>query len=118
MSTPRDPRAYLWDVQQAARRISKFLSSHDINSYLADELVRSAVERQFEIVGEALAQLAKAAPEVAAKVPHCREAIAFRNLLIHGYAGIDSSQVWRIAQSNLPALAQAVNALLASAQPL
>ena len=118
MSTPRDPRAFLWDVQQAARRIDKFLRGHDIASYLADELARSAVERQFEIVGEALAQLAKAAPAVAAEVPHCRDAIAFRNLLIHGYAGIDSSQVWRIAQSNLPAPARAVDALLASAQPL
>ena len=66
MSTPRDPRAYLWDVQQAARRIDPFLRGHDIGTYLADELARSAVERQFEIVGEALAQLAKAAPEVAA----------------------------------------------------
>ncbi len=65
-------------------------------------------------MGEALAQLAKHSPELAAAVPHWREIIGFRNLLIHGYSTIDDARVWRIAQLDLPALADAVNRLLAA----
>lgn len=82
----RDPRAWLWDVQQAARRIERFLQGHDLASYHADDLVRAAVERQFEVIGEALAQLAKRSPDIVTEVPQWREAIGFRNVLIHGYA--------------------------------
>ena len=108
----RDPRAWLWDIQQAASRLTLFLQPHDMASYLADDMVRAAVERQFEIIGEALTQLAKHAPELAAQVPHWREAIGLRNVLIHGYATIDDARVWQIAQVNLPALRQAVDQLM------
>ena len=59
---PRDPRAWLWDIQQAAKRVSRFLDGHDLPSYQSSDLVRSAVERQFEIIGEALSQLGKHSP--------------------------------------------------------
>ena len=108
----RDPRAWLWDIQQAARRAASFVQLHDMASYLADDMVRAAVERQFEIIGEALSQLAKHAPELAALVPHWREAIGLRNVLIHGYATIDDARVWQIAQVNLPALLVAVDQLM------
>lgn len=49
----RDPRAWLWDIQQAAKRVTLFLQPHDLASYLADDMVRAAVERQFEIIVEA-----------------------------------------------------------------
>ena len=109
---PRDPRAWLWDIQQAAKRVSRFLDGHDLPSYQSSDLVRSAVERQFEIIGEALSQLAKHSPELAAAVPRWREIIGFRNMLIHGYATIDDTRVWRIAQIDLPPMAQAVDQLL------
>lgn len=108
----RDPRAFLWDMQQAARRIASFVQGHELADYLASDLVRSGVERQFEIIGEAMTQLAKLAPDVAAAVPHQREIIAFRNVLIHGYATIDDGRVWRAAHSDLPALLSVVDALL------
>lgn len=60
-------------------------------------LVQSAVERQFEIIGEALKQLSKVAPEVASKVPDCGQIIAFPNILIHGYAVFDKAIVWKIS---------------------
>jgi hypothetical protein len=55
----RDTRAYLWDVQQGCARIARFLLGVDFDAYTANDLVRSAVERQFEIIGEALSQLSK-----------------------------------------------------------
>jgi hypothetical protein len=56
---PRDPRAYLHDILTAADAISGFLADADFDGYVENDLVRSAVERKFEIIGEALGQLAK-----------------------------------------------------------
>jgi uncharacterized protein with HEPN domain len=77
-----------------------------------DELLRSAVERQFEIIGEALAGLARDEPDVAAGIPDHRRIIAFRNILIHGYATVDDKIVWGVVEGNLPALRKAVDSLL------
>jgi uncharacterized protein with HEPN domain len=79
-----------------------------------DIVLRSAVERQFEIIGEALAQLARIDAATAQKVPDLRQIIAFRNVLIHGYATVDPARVWRTIEDNLPPLRAALAALLAA----
>ena len=79
-----------------------------------DIVLRSAVERQFEIIGEALAQLARIDAAIAQKVPDLRQIIAFRNVLIHGYATVDPARVWRVIEDNLPPLRTALAALLAA----
>lgn len=98
----RDARAYLWDIQQAADAIMRFLGGLDAARFAENELVYSAVERKFEIIGEALGQLSKADPALAQRIPDMRDIVAFRNVLIHGYAGIEHRRVWDIAQ--LPGL--------------
>jgi uncharacterized protein with HEPN domain len=55
----RDPRAYLWDAREAAAAILEFAAGKTFEDYASDRLLRSAVERQFEIIGEALNQLCK-----------------------------------------------------------
>jgi uncharacterized protein with HEPN domain len=75
-------------------------------------MLRSAVERQFEIIGEALAQLAKLDVKIVARISEHRRIIAFRNILIHGYADIDERLVWDIVQAKLPVLRQEIETLL------
>ncbi|MGB4117008.1 MAG: HepT-like ribonuclease domain-containing protein [Polaromonas sp.] len=99
---PRDPRAFLWDVAEAARAIETFTVGMNQQSYAGSELVNAAVERKFEIIGEALNQLSKNDAAIAARIPDISKIVAFRNQLIHSYAGIDSSLVWNIAQQSLP----------------
>jgi uncharacterized protein with HEPN domain len=77
-----------------------------------DIVLRSAVERQFEIIGEALARLARIDAATAQKVPDLRQIIAFRNVLIHGYATVDPARVWRLIEDNLPPLRAPLAALL------
>ncbi len=108
----RDPRAYLWDVDDAAQAIQDFVKGMDANAYAATPLVHSAVERKFEIIGEALAQLAKVDPTLAARVPHLPEIVAFRNQLIHGYAVVNHGTVWNVIQDALPMLLASVRVLL------
>ena len=109
---PRDPRAYLWDVREAVTDIQGFVAGLDLSAYVASALVHSAVERKFEIIGEALNQLAKLDPALAARVPRLPEIVAFRNQLIQGYATISHDRVWAMIQTALPTLAETVQALL------
>lgn len=109
---PRDPKKYLYDVHEAAKRIVRFVADKGFADYEQDELLRSAVERQFEIMGEALSQLSKVDHELAERVPECNRIIALRNVLIHGYAVIDSRLVWGVVEAKVPVLRDAVKRLL------
>jgi len=75
--------------------------------------LRSAVGRQFEILGEALNRLDRLDATLAARVPNLRQIVAFRNVLIHGYALIDRARVWRVVQDDLPTLRAVLDDLLA-----
>jgi uncharacterized protein with HEPN domain len=108
----RDVRAFLWDVREAALAIQNFTTGLDAEGYATNELVQSAVERKFEVIGEALNQLAKTDASIASRVPDLPQIVAFRNQLIHGYATVRPLTVWNVAQSSLPALIGCVNSLL------
>jgi len=97
----RRPEAFLWDIREAAIRIREFVAEVDFAGFSQSALVQAAVERQFEIIGEALNQLSKTAPDVVEKIPDAGRVIAFRNILIHGYAVLDQSIVWNVVQGHL-----------------
>jgi uncharacterized protein with HEPN domain len=109
----RDSRAFLWDIRTAADAIAEFSRDRTFDGYLSDLMLRSAVERQFEIIGEALGQLARLDPGLAGRVPDLPQVVAFRNLLIHGYASVDHRTVWRAIEEDLPRLRELVARLLA-----
>jgi uncharacterized protein with HEPN domain len=109
---PRESKKLLFDMQEAAAAIVDFTAGKTFDDYLTDRLLRSAVERQFEIVGEALAQLAKIDGGSAARITDRERIVGFRNVLIHGYSGINNRTVWEIVQSRLPVLRDEVYALL------
>jgi len=108
----RDAKAYLADVVAASERIASFIEGVTYEQYGASVLLRSAVERQFEITGEALRKLADFDPAIAARVPEYRRVISFRNVLVHGYASVDNRLVWEIATGKLPELLKAAKSLL------
>lgn len=106
---------YLFDVQQASARVIEFTEGWDFARYAADALLRSAVERQPEIIGEALAQLARRDPALAERINEHARIIAFRNILIHGYAEVDSRIVWDVVTTRLTTLRREVEGLLREA---
>lgn len=95
---------YLWDARHAANRIARFTAERSFEDYLADEMLRSAVERQFEIIGEAFAGLRRVDPDLAASITSLPRIVAFRNVLIHGYATVDDRLVWSVVQGKLTEL--------------
>ena len=76
------------------------------------------MERKLEIIGEALGQLLKLDPNLAKRIPDLREIIAFRNLLIHGYAVVEHTRVLKIVETSLPGLKACVADLLDEFGPL
>ncbi|WP_394792264.1 DUF86 domain-containing protein [Rhodoferax sp.] len=108
----RDPRAFLWDVRESAVAIQSFTAGMDVAAYAGNAMAQAAVERKFEIIGEALNQLAKLDASVAARIPDLPQIVAFRNQLIHGYATVNVGTVWNITQNALPSLIDAVQVLL------
>jgi uncharacterized protein with HEPN domain len=107
-----EARKLLHDVQQAAELIQRFTQGLSLASYSADPMVRSAVERQFEIIGEALGKLARIDTELAAQVGDFRRVIAFRNLLIHGYDTVADEVVWGVVETDVPPLLRNLKDLL------
>lgn len=108
----RDPLVFLWDARDSAEAILRFVAGKTFEDYQADAMLRAAVERKFEIIGEALNRLSKAAPDIAARIGDLPRIVAFRNVLIHGYAVVDDILVWRMAQDKLTPLRDLIDNLL------
>ena len=103
----------LEDIRDAVAFVRHATQSRTLDDYRRDRLLRQAVERNFEIIGEAVGRLAKIDPVTAAKIGDYQQIISFRNLLIHGYDLIDEAQVWNVIQKSLPTLESEVTSILA-----
>jgi len=104
--------ASLHDARQAGQAVKTFVAGHSFAEYAADELLRSAVERKFEIMGEALNRIRRSDPPMLEQIRDHREIISFRNILIHGYDAIDNRIVWGIIVEDLDGLVEDLDQLL------
>ena len=108
---PRAPKL-LEDIRNAADFVKTATLSVVLTQFKQDRLLRQAVERNFEIIGEALRRLEKDDPDTATRIADYRRIIAFRNVLIHGYDVIDPAIVWSAITDDLAPLLRDVQALL------
>lgn len=108
---PRSAK-YLEDIRQAGRTVLEATAGRTLDDYLQDKLRRLAVERCFEIIGEALHQLDERDHETAGRITNFKSVIGFRNLLIHGYSIVNHERVWSTVVGDLPKLLAEVEALL------
>ncbi len=119
--------SFLWDARRAAERIARFTAGKIYDDYLDDDMLRPAVERQFEIIGEAFVGLRRIDPPLAAQLPDLPKIIAPALTLprkrgregwgIHGYATIDHQIVWDAIRDDLPRLLSALDQMLGAAPP-
>ena len=107
-----EEKTLLHDVLIAAERIKSFTHGKDFPAYQVNDMLRAAVERQFEIIGEALNRLRQTSPGLAGSITDSQRIIAFRNILIHGYAQVDNRLVWSVVDDKLPILLAEVSQLL------
>ncbi len=76
----------------------EFTNDKTVDDYINDRAFRSAVERELQIIGEALIVLEKVAPAVAARIPEYQNIIGFRHVLVHGYDSLDPMTVWNVIE--------------------
>jgi uncharacterized protein with HEPN domain len=108
----REAKKLLLDILTSCRAIQEFTAGKSLNDYEQSRLLRSATEREFEVIGEALNRLDKLVPDVAAKISSKEQIISFRNRIIHGYDSVDDVIVWSVVQNNLPILSLEVETLI------
>ena len=105
-------RCNLRDIQDSCQAILQWCETRTFTAYQEDRLFRRAVEREFEIIGEALKRLREEDPNVLASVSHAGAIVGFRNRLAHGYDAIDDAVVWGVVDGHLPLLLKEIQALL------
>lgn len=108
----REPRAYLADILESCEAISTALSGMQIDDYRSNRLVRSSVEREFTIIGEAVLALSHKAPDIFESITNARRIVDFRNRLTHEYPSVDDELVWALAKIDLKVLQRECAALV------
>ena len=109
---PRDSRAWLSDVLAACDLLADFSRGKSFEDYAADALLHSAVERQLEIIGEALRVAVRHRSVLGTQITDVPAIIAFRNQLTHAYSAIDHRTVWGVLERRVPLLRSKVEPLL------
>jgi uncharacterized protein with HEPN domain len=108
---PAADAAWLLDMVTAAQAVQSFVTNRTLDQYLSDLLLRSAIERQVEIIGEAARGLSQAFKSAHPEIPW-RPMMAQRHRLAHEYGEIDNSLIWKVATVHVPALVAQILPLL------
>jgi len=104
-------KKYLFDIQESIESIEKYLGDkRDFSVYMTNKMLRRAVEREFEIIGEAMNRIEKLNPTI--KISSKRQIISMRNRVIHGYDKIDNEIIWGTIVRHLPTLKIEIRDLL------
>ena len=104
-------KKYLFDIKESIDSIEKYLGDKpDFTVYMADKMLRRAVEREFEIIGEAMNRIEKLDPVL--DISGKRQIINMRNRVIHGYDKIDNEIIWGTIVRHLPPLKIEIRDLL------
>jgi uncharacterized protein with HEPN domain len=102
----------LFDAIGSMDSAMSFMAGKRMEDYASNLMLRSAVERQLEILGEACARLARLHPSLFAECPDAEKAVSLRNRIIHGYDVIDDQIVFDVVVEDLPGLRAALHAWL------
>jgi uncharacterized protein with HEPN domain len=107
-------KAWLYDIQTAIVEIESFLEGRAKNffEYKGNLLLKRAIEREMEIIGEAMNRITKRDETISSKITDAKDIIGLRNQVIHAYDNISDESIWAIIINHLPLLKQEVSALL------
>jgi uncharacterized protein with HEPN domain len=110
---PLDERdkAYLWDMLDAALAVEEFVLGKAYQEYISNRMMRGAVERHIEIIGEAARRISEATRQAHPEIPW-RAIVGQRNVLAHEYDEVLHEAIWAIATRRLPELIAALRKIL------
>lgn len=109
----RDYILFLEDIHDAVNKIERYIGNLSLEDFSADSMAIDAVIRNFEVIGEATKNIPK---RIRDKYPYVewKEAVGFRNVLIHDYFGIDTEAVWDTIKNNIPTFKMHIEDVLRS----
>ncbi|KAA6329275.1 hypothetical protein EZS27_021902 [termite gut metagenome] len=106
-----DIKKYLYDIHESLNSIEDYLGvKRDFNIYIENKMLRRAIEREFEIIGEAMNRINKLVPDI--QISSKQQIISMRNRVIHGYDKIDDGIIWGTIVRHLPVLKEEIKRLL------
>jgi len=108
--------AYLWDIIDAAKAITSFVAGKTFTDYEANRMLRRAVEREVEIIGEAANHLSAAFQDDHTEIPW-RRIIAQRHVIAHEYGEIKHEKLWLVATQLVPELVRRIEPFLPPVPP-
>lgn len=108
-------KAHLWDAHQACAAILTFVEGIGEEGFQSNLLVQSAVERQLEILGEALNRLRRTDTATAEQVPDLDRIIGMRNIIAHEYGVVDHAIIWAVVDTRIASLVDVLAHLLEKA---
>jgi uncharacterized protein with HEPN domain len=108
--------AYLLDMLKAAEKVRRFVQGKTQDVFVTDEVLRDAVERNAEIIGEAARKVSDAFKNQHPEIPW-RKMIAQRNVLVHEYEKISVDDMWIVATFHIPKLIDNLATLIPPAPP-
>jgi uncharacterized protein with HEPN domain len=106
------PQKYLHDMFSSCEFLLEFTKGRTVEDYRDDRAFRSAVERELQIIGEALMQLDDARPDIAERIPDYTNIIGFRHVLVHGYDALNPATVWNVIEAKLAPLKDQIRTIL------
>lgn len=111
-----DDRIHKWlfDIQNAILEVESFFENRkmDFFEYQNNVLLKRAVERELEIIGEAVNRIVKAEPSIEVKIADSRKIVGLRNQVIHAYDSISDEMIWAVVVHHLPKLKAEVEDLI------
>ncbi len=107
MTPRRDTRAYLWDIVEACDAVTRYIAGVDFARYSSDRQLRSAVEREVFIIGEAVNSIRKEEPLAVHVLGDVAGIIEVRNILGHVYFNVKHDKMWSVATKHVPRLSAA-----------
>ncbi|MEX2605342.1 MAG: HepT-like ribonuclease domain-containing protein [Gracilimonas sp.] len=102
---PHNVRKLLIDISLSCEEIIEFTVGKSFEDFQENRILQLAIEREFEIIGEALSRLSRIdAENLEERIPEYRKIIDFRNIISHGYDVIDEMALWDFTQNKVPEL--------------
>lgn len=103
---------WLYDIKLAIDEIESFFIDRpkSFEEYKNNPLLKRAIERNLEIIGEAVSRVIKEQPDI--KIENAKRIVGLRNQIIHAYDNISDENIWAIVMNNLPKLKSDIESLI------
>jgi uncharacterized protein with HEPN domain len=103
---------FLYDIKLAIDDIESYFETETrtFDNYTKNSLLKRAIERNLEIIGEAINRILKDDPSF--PIENAKKIIGLRNQIIHGYDSVSDENIWGIIMIHLPKLKSEINSMI------